>query len=70
MMQKYRALSLNILLQVITTKLLKILLIVLDSCFAVLINYRVNRNVVLFDLQKFRNRYEVKEILREIFEES
>ena len=69
MMQKYRALSLNILLQVITTKLLKILLIVLDSCFAVLINYRVNRNVS-FDLQKFRNKYEVKEILREIFEES
>ena len=70
MMQKYRALSLNILLQVITAKLLKILLILPDSCISVLANYRVNRNVVSFDLQKFRNKYEVKGIFGEIFEES
>ena len=38
--------------------------------FAVLANYRVNRNVVSFDLQKFRNKYEVKGIFGEIFEES
>ena len=38
--------------------------------FAVVVNYRLNRNVVSVDLQKSRNTYEVKEILREIFEES
>ena len=38
--------------------------------FAVITKYRLNRNVVSFDLQKRRNTYEVKEILKEIFEES
>ena len=38
--------------------------------FAVVTNYRLNRNVVSVDLQKSRNTYKVKEILREIFQES
>ena len=38
--------------------------------FAVITNYRLNRNVTSFDLQKVRNTHEVKEILKEIFEES
>ena len=37
--------------------------------FAVVTNYRLNRSVVSVDLQKFKNAYEVKEILREIFAE-
>ena len=37
--------------------------------FAVVANYRLNRSVVSVDLQKFKNAYEVKEILREIFAE-
>ena len=36
--------------------------------FAVVTNYRLNRNYV--DLQKSRNTYKVKEILREMFQES
>ena len=38
--------------------------------FAVLTNYRVNRNIVFFDLQKFRGKFEVKGIFGEILEES
>ena len=38
--------------------------------FTVITTYRLNRNVTSFDLQKVRNTYEVKEILKEIFEES
>ena len=37
--------------------------------FAVVTNYRLNRSVVSADLQKSRNTYKVKEILREIFQE-
>ena len=37
--------------------------------FAVVANYRLNRSVVSVDLQKFKNAYEVKEILREIYAE-
>ena len=37
--------------------------------FAVIANYRLNRSVVSVDLQKFRNRYKVNEILSEIFQE-
>ena len=38
--------------------------------FAVVTNYRINRNVASFDLQKSRNTYKVKKILSEIFQES
>ena len=37
--------------------------------FAVVTNYRLNRSVVSFDLQKSRNTYKVKQILSEIFQE-
>ena len=37
--------------------------------FAVVINYRLNRNIVSVDLQKSRNTDKVKEILREMFQE-
>ena len=37
--------------------------------FAVVTNYRINRNVASFDLQKSRNTYKVKKILSEIFQE-
>ena len=37
--------------------------------FAVVTNYRLNRNIVSVDLQKSRNTYKVKEILREMFQE-
>ena len=37
--------------------------------FAAAANYRLNRSVVSVDLQKFKNSYEVKEILREMFAE-
>ena len=38
--------------------------------FAVVVNYRLNRNVVSVDLKTYRNTYKVKEILSEIFQES
>ena len=38
--------------------------------FTVITTYRLNRNVTSFDLQKVRNTHKVKEILKEIFEES
>ena len=38
--------------------------------FAVVTNYRLNRNFVSIDLQKPRNSYKVKEILSEMFRES
>ena len=38
--------------------------------FAVVTNYRLNRNVVSVDFVKSRNTYKVKEILSEIFQES
>ena len=37
--------------------------------FAAVANYRLNRYTVFLDFQKSTNAYEVKEILREIFEE-
>ena len=37
--------------------------------FAVVFNYRLNRNFVSVDLQKSRNAYKMKEMLREIFQE-
>ena len=37
--------------------------------FAVVFNYRLNRNFVSVDLQKSRNAYKMKEILREVFQE-
>ena len=37
--------------------------------FAVVTNYRLNRNLVSVDLQKSRNTYKVKEILREMLQE-
>ena len=38
--------------------------------FAVVVNYRINRNVASFDLKQTKNTYKVKEILSEIFQES
>ena len=38
--------------------------------FAVVTTYRLNRNFVSIDLQKSRNSYKVKEILRELLQES
>ena len=38
--------------------------------FAAVANYRLNRNTVSVDFKRTRNTYEVKVILREIFEES
>ena len=37
--------------------------------FAAVVNYRLNRYTVSLDFQKSTNTFEVKEILREIFEE-
>ena len=38
--------------------------------YAAVANYRLNRNTVSVDFERTRNTYEVKVILREIFEES